>query len=1069
MPITSVEDKDQRRLEVKARSTLMMGIPNEHQLKFNSIKDVKQLLKAVEKRFGGNAATKKTQRNLFIQQYENFTASSSEILDQTFDRLQKPMDLRWQMAMLTIRARRFLKKIGRKLTVNGKETIRFDKINVECYNYHIRGHFARECRAPKNRTTSTRKAQAGEGPSFALMAYTSTSSDSKKYELMLLGYKTGLESVEERLKFFKTNESIYLEDDEQKDLTQPKIEKKIVRPSFVKKEFVKAKQEKSTRKIVKQAKNHRQNTHSPRGNQRNWNNMMSQKLGSNFEMFNDKDPSEGSECKDQEKDANTNSTNNFNTVSLTVNSVGLNELLFDPNMPALEDISIFNFLNNDEDDDAMAHMNNLDTTIQVSPTPTIRIHKDRRLNQVIGDLHSATQTRQINIKEEVCVCQPTGFEDLDFSDRVYKVEKALILFIIRHKGDILLVQVYVDDIIFGSTKKELLKQKNDGIFISQDKYVVEISKKFGITEFKTASTPIETQKPLLKDEDGKEVDVYMYRSMISSLMYLTSSRPDIMFAVCACSRYQVNPKVSHLHAVKRSFREAHIHARVDGKKAIISETTIRRDLQFANDEVVECLPNSTIFKQIDLMGYEKLDDTLVRAATTVSSLEAEQDSGNIDKTQSKATPNESSSQGTDLGGGSRDNTLQSDEDRLKLNELMELCTNLQGRVLDLEQTKTTQANEIDSLKRMGRICDIDADEGIALVSTHDDAEMFDAHKYLGGKEAFVARQNLKHTKPKAKAKGIVFHEPEESTTTTTTIKPKPKSQDKSKAIMIEEHVKPKKKDQIKLDEEFALSLMLQRFDKEDLKDLYKLVNAKYGSTRPVEDLDLLLWGDLKTMFEPHVEDKVWKMQQRYNVVNWKLYDFCGSLYKKTSVIGKNPILTTAEQFATSPTKKKKPPRNRQKRTIQSDDAPRQTAWTIKKEIPLAKAWRVISKIASMVTRGSKMAFGVRFWSTWKGKQNSTVFEHTLWYAKNGRRVGDEDRAMIHYEFKTDLPFKLRHCWEILKDSSKWQEIELPNFSIESGGSKRHKSSGSSSFNTETEEACINLNTNVCENNEDEVE
>ncbi|GKA60089.1 uncharacterized mitochondrial protein-like protein [Tanacetum coccineum] len=99
-----------------------------------------------------------------------------------------------------------------------------------------------------------------------------------------------------------------------------------------------------------------------------------------------------------------------------------------------------------------------------------------------------------------------------------------------------------------------VKQKKDGIFISQDKYVGEILKKFRFTEVKTASTPIETQKPLLKDEDGEEVDVHMYRSMIGSLMYLTSSRPDIMFAVCACARYQVNPKVSHLHAVKRIFR-----------------------------------------------------------------------------------------------------------------------------------------------------------------------------------------------------------------------------------------------------------------------------------------------------------------------------------------------------------------------------------------------------------------------------------------------------------------------------------------------------------------------------------
>ncbi|GKD12133.1 uncharacterized mitochondrial protein-like protein, partial [Tanacetum coccineum] len=203
------------------------------------------------------------------------------------------------------------------------------------------------------------------------------------------------------------------------------------------------------------------------------------------------------------------------------------------------------------------------------------------------------------------------FEDLDFLDRVYKVEKTLYglhqaprawyetlstyllenvfqrgkidknLFIKRDQGDILLVQVYVDDIILGSTKKMLctkfekimhkkfqmssiselifflglqVKQKEDGIFISQDKYVTEILKKFGFTNVKTASTPMETQKPLLKDANGKDVDEQLYRSMIVSLMYLTSSRPNIMFTVCACARFQVNPKSSHLHAVKRIFR-----------------------------------------------------------------------------------------------------------------------------------------------------------------------------------------------------------------------------------------------------------------------------------------------------------------------------------------------------------------------------------------------------------------------------------------------------------------------------------------------------------------------------------
>nr|GEZ10291.1 hypothetical protein [Tanacetum cinerariifolium] len=103
------------------------------------------------------------------------------------------------------------------------------------------------------------------------------------------------------------------------------------------------------------------------------------------------------------------------------------------------------------------------------------------------------------------------------------------LFIKRHKDDILLVQVYVDDIIFGSTKKE----KSDGIFIDQDKYVAEVLKKFDFVNVKTASTPMESNKPLIKDEEAEDVDVHLYRLMIGSLMYLTASRTDITFDVCA--------------------------------------------------------------------------------------------------------------------------------------------------------------------------------------------------------------------------------------------------------------------------------------------------------------------------------------------------------------------------------------------------------------------------------------------------------------------------------------------------------------------------------------------------------
>ncbi|GKF07902.1 putative ribonuclease H-like domain-containing protein, partial [Tanacetum coccineum] len=99
-----------------------------------------------------------------------------------------------------------------------------------------------------------------------------------------------------------------------------------------------------------------------------------------------------------------------------------------------------------------------------------------------------------------------------------------------------------------------VQHKEDGIFISQDKYVTDILKKFDFVTVKTASTPIQTNKALLKDEEAEDVDVYLYRSMIGSLMYLIAYRPDIMFAVCACARFQVTRKVSHLNAMKRIFR-----------------------------------------------------------------------------------------------------------------------------------------------------------------------------------------------------------------------------------------------------------------------------------------------------------------------------------------------------------------------------------------------------------------------------------------------------------------------------------------------------------------------------------
>nr|GEX05705.1 hypothetical protein [Tanacetum cinerariifolium] len=180
------------------------------------------------------------------------------------------------------------------------------------------------------------------------------------------------------------------------------------------------------------------------------------------------------------------------------------------------------------------------------------------------------------LKEDVYMCQPEGFIDADHPSHVYKLKMALYglkqaprawynelsmfllqnhffkgtidptLFIRRFHDDILVVQVYVDDIIFGST--------HPSIFINQSKYVLEILNKYGIESCDPVGTPMEIKDKLDLDQNGTSVDVTKYRSMIGALMYLTSSRPDIVHATCLCARYQAKPTEKHLKEVKRIFR-----------------------------------------------------------------------------------------------------------------------------------------------------------------------------------------------------------------------------------------------------------------------------------------------------------------------------------------------------------------------------------------------------------------------------------------------------------------------------------------------------------------------------------
>ncbi|GJR88848.1 putative ribonuclease H-like domain-containing protein [Tanacetum coccineum] len=623
------------------------------------------------------------------------------------------------------------------------------------------------------------------------------------------------------------------------------------------------------------------------------------------------------------------------------------------------------------------------------------------------------------IEEEVYVCQNSGFEDPHFPNKVYKVEKALYglhqaprawyetlstyllenrfrrgtidktLFIKKDKSDILLVQVNVDDIIFGSTKKTLclefeqmihnrfqmssmgdltfflglqVQQKEDGIFISQDKYVAEILKKFDFATVKTTSTPIETNKVLVKDEEAKAVHIHLYRSMIGSLMYLTASRPDITFAVCACARFQVTPKVLHLHTVKRIFRylkgqpklglwyprdssfDLEAFYDTDYAGAILDRKAKRTTEISQSSGPIHLVVNETVYKE--------WKDRMERAITTASSLEAEQDSEAQTRFEvaSKQSNDPPLSRVYTLGSGedsmklnelmelctkfSRERQLQalvdkkkviitetsirsdlnledaggtnclstdtifeelarmgtstepmtkketneefvpthsydpshSGEDRLQLHELMNLCTKLSDRVLALETTKTTQAFEIASLvgstrrvkssndeglgaqedasKQRRSIEDIDKDAEVSLVDEtqgrSDDTKMFDTYALIGDEvfaendmtekehdvipkevsaaETFttagikipvstaapsttavsppVITESTVTTAPSTilKAKGITFRDAGETTTRTSTSVSSSSIKDKGKAKMVEPEVPLNKKD-----------------------------------------------------------------------------------------------------------------------------------------------------------------------------------------------------------------------------------------------------------------------------------
>nr|GEV59684.1 hypothetical protein [Tanacetum cinerariifolium] len=927
----TVEEKAQRRLALKAKRTLLMGIPNEHQLKFNSIKDAKSLLQAVEKRFERNAATKKTQRNLLKQQYENFTASSSEVCQ---SEVLKKSVTRMEHTYHCVEEQPEI------------DTLSLDDLYNNLKIYEPEGSKEQE---NKNRESTRRTIPVETPASSALVSCDRIGelrrklelAQNQKYEIQLTvenfenssknlsklidcqivdKYKTGLgynvvlspytgNFIPPKLDFFGleefVNKPIVSEPTVKKPIVKtseakastnkpkvPKIEKKTVKPSFAKIEFVKPKeQEKFPRKTtVKQdyeeidggyvtfGGNPKRGKITGRGNQSNDNAgtktcddagkaRMETVPGKDYILLPlwTVDPLISQESKSSQDDGFQPSSN---PICANTN----NELLINPETPALEDISTFNFLSDHEDDDEEADISNLDTTIKVSPIPTTRIHKDHPLDQVIGKkaigtkwvfknkkdergimirnkarlvTQGHTQQERIDydevfalvarikairlflayasfkdfmvyqmdfksaflygkIDEEVYVCQQPRFKDPDFPDKVYKAKKVLYglhqapralyetlstylldngfhrgkidktLFIRRHKDDILLVQVYVDDIIF----------------------------------VKNASTPMETQKPLLKDEYGEEVDVHMYRSMIDSLMYLTSLRPDIMFVVSACARYQVNLKFSHLYAMKRIFRV--------GKDFSKRVTPLFPTMMVqAQEEMGEGLANSTDPHHTPI---------IIQPLTS--------------QPQKKQKSRKTKRKDTKLPQTSVPTSVADEAVNEEMDDSLEKAA-ITTTILDAEQDRGL--GKMDASKQE-RIADIYANKDIYLVNVHTDKDIFGVND-LDDDEVIVEDAEMLFD--------VVDDLKEQAPTLTVSLQKPTHIKDKGigKMVKSEPLKKLSKKDQLMIDEELAFKLQAEeeeeeeRISREKSQQITK-VNIAWDDVQAKIDVNIFV--DLKT-------------------------------------------------------------------------------------------------------------------------------------------------------------------------------------------------------------------------------
>nr|GEW06149.1 copia protein [Tanacetum cinerariifolium] len=349
----------------------------------------------------------------------------------------------------------------------------------------------------------------------------------------------------------------WVSDNEEEDVSQHNIEKKTYRPSIAKIEFVKSiQQEKTARKTVKQVEQHRQNTHNYK------------EIDGGYVAFGG-NPKRGKitgKCT-----VKTDHLGKFDGKADEGFFVGysLNSKVF----------RVFNSR-------TRIAKENLHIRFSESTPDVVGTGPDW-----LFDIDALIRT----MNYEPIVVDPKSSHDDKSSDDGKKVDKD------PRKESEFKDQEKKDN--FNSTSN-----------VNTAGNVNTVSSTVNVTSTNEDNElPFDPNMPALEDdEDGEEVDVHMYRSMIGSLMYLTSSRPNIRFAVCACAIYQANPKVSHLHDVKGIFRstamaktineEAHIHAQVDGKEIVITESSVRRDLQLVDKEGIDYLGNFTIFEQLTLMG-----------------------------------------------------------------------------------------------------------------------------------------------------------------------------------------------------------------------------------------------------------------------------------------------------------------------------------------------------------------------------------------------------------------------------------------------------------------------------------